>query len=216
MPSTKTHRRSALAVALCLFAAIILVIILPNWAMADPIYDNGPPDTSYGPVVFGITGTDTISDSFTLPSETTLTGGGIALWVNSYYAPVCSVDLGISASQPPPFVTNSPGTVILDGSSLGVTFNGYTLYDVDFTLATPLQLAPGEYWLTLTNHQSLAPNTPSNDAFWAASADPPDGSGVVLSWYWGNSPIPVESFHLDGTPAPNHPPLRSWYRHCWG
>jgi hypothetical protein len=198
MSSTKTHRHSALAVALLLFSTIILVIS-PNWAMADLIYDNGPPDTSYGPVVFSVDGSDAVSDSFTLSSTTTLTGGQIALWVNSFYSPNSSVDWSIGVS---PFSSSSSGTAVLTCSPADVTLNGYTLYNASFSLSTPSPLAPGAYWLTLTNHLSLSSNTPSNDAFWAASADPPDGSEAMTSWYWSNGTPPPESFQLFGTAVP--------------
>ncbi len=193
-----SFRRYTLAVALFMFSAVILVI-LPNCVMAETIYDNGPPDTSYGPVVFSLTGTSAVSDSFTLSSTTTLTGGQIALWVNSLYSPDSSVDWSIGVS---PLSSSSSGTAVLICSPADVTFNSYTLYNASFSLSTPSPLAPGAYWLTLTNHLSLSSNTPSSDAFWAASADPPDGSEAVTSWYWSPGSPPPESFQLFGTVVP--------------
>ena len=135
---------------LCGLVTLAVIVISISPATADPLYDNGPPDTSYGPVVFSLTGSDAVADSFTLSSNTTLTGGRIALWVNSLYLfppPSWSVQWQIGTSVQSMY----NGTASLTDTSTGNTLNGYTLFESSFPLSTPSPLAPGTYWLTLTN-----------------------------------------------------------------
>ncbi len=181
-------------------AAVLLVTVTSTRATADLVYDNGLPNEVMGGANYvGITNTGAVSDSFNLSTASTLTGGQIALWVDTDWAPPpTNVDWYIGSSD---FQSTYSGTATLISEPYNnINNGGYCLYESAFSLSTSSPLGPGTYWLTLTNLSYVS--DPCNWAFWAASAAPPVDSQVAVNWYWTPGSPPVESFQLYGTPTP--------------
>ena len=206
MFSTILHRRSVWVAARLLFVAVLLLISAAR-ATADAVfYDNGPPLTSENVPDAGAIapGSVAASESFTVSTATSLTGAQFALWVDVGYlfggSPTWSVDWSIGSAAFDN--TYGSGTASLTSTSLGTVSNGYTLFEESFSLSSPSPLAPGTYWLSLSNLTNLL-NGWNNIDFLAESVSPPVGSQA----YWessGNPPVaaPVASFQLS-TPEPS-------------
>ena len=210
-------KRTALAVLfLCLLAAMG-----SKPALADStLYDNTGP-TSYG---YNSNGAFTINeglevaDSFTLASNSTLTGVNFIAWLPDVFAgnfgtgnAMTSVDWLITGTA---FGGNlyGSGTASVTDSYLKTVQNGsYDLYQVSFSLPD-LSLTAGTYYLQLQNAvtvdgQAAYWDTSNglSDAVGAGGGDPPSDLNGVVSTVGTNS----ETFQIIGnadasaTPEPS-------------
>jgi hypothetical protein len=177
--------------------AAFLGLLLTATAWSDVLlYDNGPIDgyTEGYTINFGFL----VSNSFNLPSTSTLTGAQIGLWVSSGDSP-STVDWSIGTA---PFLADvSSGT-----GSLTNTFqfnNGVYPPDYDVlasTFSLNGTLAPGTYWLTLQNAAAAS----GNFIFW----DENGGGSLAYQSNGIDDPWPLdksESFRLYGNAATSVP-----------
>lgn len=168
----KAHLLLVLSLALALAAAP---------AFADiTLYDNGPINGSVDgwTINFGYA----VTDSFTLPSEMTITGFQFGVWAYPGDTPV-SVDYSLSAS---PF-GGTPSTIALTST---FEYSNQYGYDIDQEVASGLNIAmgAGNYWLTLQN----AVTTQGNPLYWDENSGPSQAEESALGT------IPSESFQIIG------------------
>lgn len=176
-------------------------------AKADVLYSNGAPG-GYGAI--GINQGSQVEDSFTLSSESTLTGATFGTWLVVYKGtPVTGISVdwtivGSEGSQTQLCPTCS-GTAALtpDGSFVLANSPGYVGIDESFSLPD-LDLAAGTYWLELQNET----NSLDAVAVWDTSGGPSqvwgnlegDLSGDNCDIYYGSGKC-SNSFTIIGTPS---------------
>jgi hypothetical protein len=85
------------------------------------------------------------TNSFTMTEYSTVTGVKALMWGYEGSTPV-SVQWDILG-----VFFHMYGTASLSNTPQGISLNGSDLYESSFNLSTPMQLAPGTYWLTMSN-----------------------------------------------------------------
>lgn len=174
-------------------------------ASADILYNNGPINGNLGGIGIGPQGTSIIpletADSFTLTSESTLTGVTLGLWAIPGSIPI-SVQWGISTS---PDFTNSAGGGGTPMASLSNTIFctpsatcGEGVWDVYTSMFSlpDVTLAAGTYYLSLQG----AATSDGNPLVWDDNNGPSvayDGSGPLFN-YGGSGTSNSESFQIIG------------------
>jgi hypothetical protein len=182
-----------------LLASLLALAIIP--AAADPIlFNNTNPTPTYNTNGWSINQGFAVTDSFTLTQNSTVTGVTFVTWTNPGGGfpgdTVTSVDWAITdsafggATEDSGTATGLPNTFIETNTNT----NGYDVMQQSFDLG-PYVLAPGTYWIELSN----AVSAQSGPVYW----DESDGAaGAQLS---GFGSIPSESFQilgdLGGTPG---------------
>jgi hypothetical protein len=165
----------------CVFAAV------PASAESSVIYDNTGPG-SLTTNAWSFFGTDTVTDSFTLPGTETIDGANFDAWFFPGDS-LTSVDWSITDT---PFgsveasgtSTSGPNTPIATG------FGYYSILGESITIPD-VTLAGGTYYLELTNGQDAY----DTSAWW----DESDGPSTA---YNANGAIPSETFQILVTPEP--------------
>ncbi len=135
-------------------------------AKADVLYDNGPVN---GTVSAWTIDTYSVADTFTLTSQSTLTGLNFSLW-NFAGDATTAVDWTILSSLSGPLL----GSPLASGIQAPVTqtpdfINSYGYAINNDSIALPnISLAAGTYWIELQN----AANTSGNVAYWDMNGGP--------------------------------------------
>ena len=197
-------RHSVLPVLL--FCLVAVMGSIP--ALADStLYDNTGP-TSYGynsNGAFAINGGLEIADSFTLTSNSTLTGVNLIAWLKS--DAITSVDWLITGTAFGGNLYGSGTASVTDIYFAPVPNDSYDLHQETFSLPG-LSLTAGTYYLQLQNAVTVGGNT----AYWDASnglsdavgagdgSSPSDLNGVV-----GSVGTNSETFQIIGTNATPEP-----------
>ncbi len=146
------------------------------------LYNNGPDD---GSIAYTINFGYSVTNSFTLGSNSTLTSATFSNW----FLP------GDTASQVDYLITTAPfggstlasGTVGLSGVFQGTNADGYDVYNETFSLGG-LSLAAGTYYLQLQNEVV----TNGDPGYWGESMGPSVAYDSALGQ------IPSESFLITG------------------
>lgn len=212
------NRTSHSVLLFCLLAAIGSIPALAD----STLYDNtGPTSDGYNGA-FAINGGLEVADSFTLASNSTLTGVNFIAWLTD--AEVIAADFGTGNAMTSVdwLITTSAfggtregsGTASVTESYLKTVQNGsnrsFDLYEVSFSLSD-LSLTAGTYYLQLQNAVTVEGNT----AYWdtsnglsdavGAGGDPPSDLNGVAGSVGTNS----ETFQIIGnadtsaTPEPS-------------
>ncbi len=192
-----SNLRMRIASLAVLTIACLVLAVSPAMA-EDTLYSNGPINgTSDGWTInFGFS----VSDSFTLGADPKVRNLHMGVWLSPGDSPaspsVTSVQMDIG--------TTSFGTDIFSGvinasgsTDLGINQYGYDIQQVDFSFAD-IDIAPGDYWLTLSN--ATVPN--GDPVYWDENSGPSSAFENTLG------SIPSEAFTLGGasgttTPEPS-------------
>jgi len=181
-------------------SALVLGLICATAAVpafADvTLYDNTGPG-SYNTFAYTINNGSVVADSFTLSSNSIVTGVNFVAWLEQAGSTLTSVDWQITTA---PFggTTEGSGTVSPTGTFVETDplGDGFDIDNETFSIAS-LPLDAGTYYLELQN------GVASGDGFvlW----DESDGPSVAYS---GNTDggIPSETFQIEGTIAPTPEP----------
>jgi hypothetical protein len=164
-----------------------LVMLGGAQVRAGLVYDNGPP---LGPITFSISNGDTITDSFTVSSATSLAGAKIAVVGDSVGTPL-TVDWSIGTSAFGSEVSSGTGT-------LYNTYTGPATIESTFSLSGSL-FAGTTYWLTLQN----ATTSDGSALTWWES----DGPSTAYAYNGTLGSIPSESFQLYDAAVPEPPSI---------
>lgn len=173
-------RKSVFAVA------IVSALLASGPARADLIYDNGP---IVGTGNWNISGF-TVTNSFTVSADATLTSAMIGAWVSIGATPLTTTwAIGTSA-----FGSEiSSGVSSLTNTYWGSYANALDIYSSSFSIGGVV--TAGTYWLTLTG-------TTTSDGF-GAYWDQNSGPSTAFQTLTGS--IPSESFQIYGTTAVPEP-----------
>ena len=196
---------------LCGLVALGVSDIAFRRVLADTIiYDNGPVAVpTSDPPGLPLANLQAVSNSFILPSTTTLTGGMIPFWVNTGWGTVATVQwsIGTTPFETPLYTGVASLSMPPYSSETDPVDSAYHLYDTTFSFSSPCPtLAAGTpYWFTLSDLQGISSQSGElavcNWAQWAPTAEAANGGAGVVNWYSPESP-PAESFQLDGTSTP--------------
>jgi hypothetical protein len=145
-------------------AALLGFAALPA-AMADVVYSDGPFNGNTNAWLF--TGGYTVSDSFTLTQNTTVTSVDFLVWDYQSEGTLNTVKWSVTSG--PDGGTTSGGSLgsSLTGTPDGINGFGYKLTSENFSTGS-LNLAPGTYWLNL---YVFSPSG-SVDLFWDQNNGP--------------------------------------------
>jgi PEP-CTERM motif len=167
---------------------ILLLTLVAVAASAQVLYDDGPINGTVDAwtINFGFV----LSDSFTVPANSTVTGLVFGAWEYPGDT-LTSVDWEITQEE-------LSGTVYGSGTASGknltdqfISVNQYG-YDIDRITVTGLNVSlskGGEYWLTLQN--AVVPS--GNPVYWDENSGPSDASESATGT------LPAESFQIIGT-----------------
>jgi hypothetical protein len=171
-----------------LFLSLVSAIaVVP--AFADPaLYSNGSSTYNNGDspnIGFEVT------DSFTLPSNSVVTGVTFDVWLSSEDT-LSTVDWSIGTSQ----YGGTPVTAGTTGTFIKTNGDEFDVYSESFSIPS-LAFGPGTYWLTLQNAVTVSGDDANgDDAFWDESNGPSLASRNIV----GNvRSIPSETFQILGT-----------------
>jgi PEP-CTERM motif len=180
---------------ICGGMAAAFLLLFVSFASADVLYDNGPIDGTVD--AFTINLGKTVSNSFSLSSNSTVTGVTFGSW-DFPRDPISTIDWAITTDH-------LGGTTLFSGSGATVansfmTTNsyGYHIYENNFSLSA--LLSAGTYWLQLSN--AVTPN--GNGVFWDENNGPSSAysSGLGnLANYDINGTTGSESFQITGRAA---------------
>ncbi len=150
------------------------------------IYDNGPYNgtTDAWDINFGFS----VSDSFTVPPSSTLTGLHFVYWDASISDLLTLVDMAIGSTSFGGSVQTLRGVT---NTFLGINQYGYALYQADYTLSGPSWSGPG--YITLSNACSTSGCSISNPIYWDENGGPSTAYENTLG------SIPSETFNITGT-----------------
>jgi hypothetical protein len=174
--------------------AVGLLCGLASEGHASTLYDNGPINDSTAS--WAIAGSFAVSDSFTLTSQSVLTGvtfGSVSFPGDAF----TSVDWGIATA---PGVYPDDGTAAVTLSDVHPGLLGYPTGTAYFSLPD-LSLAAGTYYLVLQKGENA--NGPSG-TFWNEN-DGPSSATVAGAGAEGS-----ESFQILGPDAPGVPEPEAW------
>lgn len=184
------------------FAGLVILTLCLN-ANADLVYDNGPMSKSYAST---ISGGQSISDSFTVSSSTSLSAAQVGLWTNGYLSAVpVGLDWSIGTSAFGSDISSGTDATLSDTPE-GETLDGqFLFFESTFSLSGNL-VAGQTYWLTLSN----ATSNPSAEVGWD------DSFGNSVGEYDNNGskgtltgPTGSQSFQLYDGPLATVAPLPS-------
>ena len=151
----------------------------------DILYDNGPynGETDAWTINFGFA----VSDSFTLPSHSTLEGLSFVYWDASTSDLLTTVDMALGSTS---FGGTSQTLRGVTNTFLGINQYGYALYQADYSFTdTPWN---GDGYITLQNACSTSGCSLSNPIYWD------ENSGPSTAYFNTVGSIPSETFSLTG------------------
>jgi hypothetical protein len=167
---------------LCLTLAVVP-------ALADTLYSNGPYNGTVDAWIinFGFS----VSDSFTVVPNSTITGLDFVYWDASSTALVTTVDLQVGATS---FGGTKQTLTVNTNTFLGMNQYGYNLYEaIGSTSAIAWPDAGG--YATLSNACTNVGCTVTTQIFWD------ENSGPSTAYENAVGSIPSEAFTLTGTPG---------------
>jgi hypothetical protein len=188
-----------------------VIAAVPALAGSVVLYDNGPSTYNLSAASLGlgcITGCVTVTDSFTLSSNSTVTGVNFVTWLQGNSLP--SVDWAISSTP----VDSASSMINIMQSfvaanttqiNIGTYINGFDVFDiVEESFSIPnLSLPAGAYYLTLGTT-----TVGVNNAYWDMNDGPSTASlnycflaGGNCSTTFNNRSIGSESFQILGEEA---------------
>ncbi len=187
--------------ALVIVKTILLATAAAATLSAETLYSNGGVNGTFAGLQ--ISQAYATSDSFTLGSNSTLTGASnIGIWVDTGDT-LTSFDWSISTSPDGGGTSEGSGSGFSSATELTPTssygFSGeYNVYNVSFTIPD-LALAAGTYYLTLQN----ATTANQGGVYW----DQNDGPSTASTYYDGTflDAVESESFEIDGTTSSTTP-----------
>jgi hypothetical protein len=146
-------------------AAALLAFAASPAAMAGVVYSDGPFNGTKDAWLF--TGGYTVSDSFTLSQNTTVTSADFLVWDYQSEGALSTVQWSITSG--PVSGTTYGGSLsgVLSGTPDGINGFGYKLTSENFSTGS-LNLGPGTYWLNL---YVISPSG-SVDLFWDENNGP--------------------------------------------
>jgi uncharacterized repeat protein (TIGR03803 family) len=153
------------------------------------IYDNGPYNgTTYAWTInFGFS----VSDSFTVPSGSSITGLDFVYWDASSTDVLTTVDLQVGSSS----FGGTPQTLsFVTNTFLGTNQYGYALYEASYSLAAIPWSGAG--FVTLSNACTTSGCSVSNPIYWD------ENSGPSIAYENTLGSIPSEAFTLTGHGGP--------------
>ncbi len=169
----------------------------PASPQGQTLYDNGPYNgtTDAWIINFGFA----VSDSFTVPSGSDVTGLSFVYWDASTSDLLTSVDMALGSSS---FCCNFQTLYGVNNTFLGINQFGYALYQADLTfIGIPWS---GSGYITLQNACTTSGCSVSNPVYW----DENSGAGCMSpgcpSSAYENTigSIPSESFTMEGAGGP--------------
>ncbi len=170
-----------------LAAALLGCMLLASPAWSALVYDNGPINGN----IMGISiynGYYTVSDSFTVGSDASLTSAQVGLWLDPGYTP-SAIYWSIGTSAFGHDVSSGTSTPV--NTSSGVAWDYYPVYESTFALSGSV-VAGVTYWLTLSGDASST----DGNIYW-------DENNGPSSAYDNSGRIGSESFQLySGAPVP--------------
>jgi hypothetical protein len=170
-----------------LLAVTLSSLLFFSCASAAVVYQNGDFDGTFAGAQ--ISPPQTLSDSFSLDNQTTLTRATVGLWAPSNSIPV-SLTWSIGSTQ---FGADlGTGSAILS-NSLELSYVDFDVYLSTFDLN--LTLAAGDYWFTLSDGSATGGQALGWDI----------NGGPSLAFYRNDvdaGPVDSEFFALEGTPVP--------------
>jgi len=174
-------RRSS-AVATVILAAALCFTTIARARSQTVLYDSGPAngDNNAWTISFGYSA----ADSFVLSGPSTLSAVNFSVW-NSVGDVTTDVDWAILTNIGP---NASIGTMVASGTanvSSAYQYTNASTYDinVDTIALQNVSLAPGEYWLELSNANA---SNPADPVFWDINGGP----SQVWDSYFGYDPAP--------------------------
>jgi len=167
---------------------ILCLILAVATAMADTLYSNGPYNgtTDAWTINFGFS----VSDSFTTPINSTITGFDFVYWDASSTDLLTTVDMSIGST---PFGNDIFSGTLSGGTNtfLGTNQYGYNLY---FVIQTTGRATGGTAaYVTLSNARTTS-GCSTNPIYWDENSGPSTAYENTLG------SIPSEAFTLTGTP----------------
>jgi hypothetical protein len=209
-------------------AMALLVIAASPAAMADVVYSDGPSSGAKDAWLF--TGGYTVSDSFTLSQNTTVTSADFLVWDYQSEGALSTVQWSITSGVLGGTTYGGSQNGALTGSPDGINAYGYKLTSESFSTGS-LNLGPGAYWLNL---YVISPSG-SVDLFWDEGDGPSQSyssnvngntQGYITPANFPGAQYPAaaggcsspgasgdcsESFDLNGTVAASATPEPSMY-----
>lgn len=140
-------------------AAALLALAVSPAAMANVVYSDGPFNGTKDAWLF--TGGYTVSDSFTLSQNTTVTSADFLVWDYQSEGTLSTVQWSVTSAAVGGTTYGGSLNGVLTGTADGVNGYGYKLTSENFSTGT-LNLSAGTYWLNL---YVLSPSG-SVDLFW--------------------------------------------------
>jgi hypothetical protein len=171
--------------------ACLMLAVAP--AMADTLYSNGPYNgtTDAWTINFGFS----VSDSFTVVSNSTITGLDFVYWDASTTDILTTVDMAIGSTS----FGGTPQTLTgVTNTFLGINQYGYALEEAGFPVPVG---TPASSFMTLSNACTTSGCSVSTPIYW----DENSGPSTAYENTFGS--IPSEAFTLtgfrEGTPEPS-------------
>jgi hypothetical protein len=177
--------KTRIALLSLLTIACLALAVAP--AMADTLYSNGPylGNVDAWTINFGYS----VSDSFTVPRNSSIEDLHIVYWDASTSDLLTTVDMAIGSSSfggTPQTLTGVTNTLLMANNGFG-----YAVYQADYSFAN-IQWS-GAGWVTLDNACSTSGCSVSNPIYWDQN------SGPSSAYENTTGAIPSESFTLTGT-----------------
>jgi PEP-CTERM motif len=146
----EVNMKTQLRIASFSLFIVLCLTLATGSAFAQALYDNGAINGKG--VAFEIDGAITVSDSFTLAGNSSVTGFDFGVWVLQGETPL-TVDWSIT-SNPRGGTVYGSGTANLTNvfhNSYNAGGDSYTFNIFDSSASISLDLGPGNYWLNLNN-----------------------------------------------------------------
>ena len=175
--------------------ACLMLAVAP--AMADTLYSNGPYNGTVDAwtINFGFA----VSDSFTAPGNSTITGFDFVYWDASNTDLLTTVDMSIGSTS---FGNDIFSGTLSGGTNTFLSTNpyGYNLYSVPIVVTVTIQTTGGTVaYATLSNACTTSGCSVSTPIYWDENSGPSTAYENTLG------SIPSESFTIEGTPSSTTP-----------
>ncbi len=174
---------------------LVLPLLIASYAAADVVYTNGPINGNISAYSFATQYGWEMANSFTVGSDSTITGFAIGSWVYPGDTPT-TFSWQILTGGP----SWLGGTVVASGDATwtsntfwGLGFGYYYVYTSELD-GLNVNLSSGEYWLQLSNGVT---NVPGDPIYW----DENDGPSTAHQGYYGSEygQVGSEAFTIFGS-----------------
>jgi hypothetical protein len=182
--------RTSLVLLSLLTVCCLMLAVAP--AMADTnLYDNGPYNGTVDAwtINFGFT----VSDTYTLPRNSTVTDFNFVYWDANSSDLLTSVDWCTSGGPlcTPNLTWGAGGEGSIENKLLGTNQFGYEIYEANITGLSDVFVNPG--WVTLGNACTQSGCSVSNPIYWDENSGPSSAQENTVG------SIPSEAFTISGT-----------------